>query len=206
VAADSKDLHPVLKSKGINKTTVKNCTESVKIAVPFDRACFNADGSKTYTKAEILAGAASGGLWQSALNIGRYQYYGDHVSESDQPGVKNKDGYINSSPTYFAGDVKRANQALSSIGIDFAISNFTPEHQDFYVIGKYANKAKEVGNKEPKLDIALGDGSFEKFKIAVSEVANKEWASAPGGVQQLATMDQYYAKFKARLDVYKNDK
>ncbi len=203
-ANTSADLHPILKSKGIFKTTVKDCTTAVAITPPFMRKCFSSDLSKSYTLEEVKIPKNSNNLYVSALNVGRYQYYGDHVTVNDAPGEKSALGYINSSPSYFAGDVQKANESLKKMGIDFAIKDFKPISQDFYPIGKYAYWAYK-NNTEPDLSKALGDGSRANFEKVVT-IASKEWASAPEGAQKKATVDQYFDLFNKRLAVYKAEK
>jgi zinc D-Ala-D-Ala carboxypeptidase len=191
-ASGSTDLHPVLKSKGINKTTVKNCTTPVAIDPPFNRSCFPCPDDAS-AKCE------------SALNIGRYQYYGDHTTLADEPGQKSALGYINTSPKYFTEDVKKANEGLAKAGIDFVIKDFKPGSQDFYPLGKFAYIASKAGKTEVNLTKLLGDGSKENFLKAV-ESAKSEWASAPGAVQQLASIDEYYKTYQIRLAIYEKDK
>ena len=190
----STDLHPVLKSKGIYKTP-KDCgNEITPFKQPkFIRECFPCPDKPT-------AQCSSG------LNIGRYQYYGDHVLESTKTREKSPLGYYNSSPGYFTQDVKKANEGLSAAGINFTIKDFQKTSQDFYVVGKYGYWAKKLG-AEPKLNIAIGEGTREQFDKVI-DVIKSEWASVPGAGsgQENLTKDQYFNIFKDRLAFYQKDK
>jgi hypothetical protein len=206
-ANGSTDLHPALKSKGIYKTTVKDCTTAVPISEPFFRACFDSNGVIVYTEGKKVK-EYTGDVYVSGLNIGKYQYYGDHVTVDDKQGVKSKNGFINSSPPSFADDVNKANQSLlSKAGIDFVIKDFKPSSQDFYPLGKWAFWASQKG-EEPNLEKALKKytGSEADFK-KVTDIAKLEWASAPGGAQaKNRTVAEYFETYNSRLKIYKAEK